>query len=160
MSIVRIRPRRVGSVTHLERSRSGQDMSAQVRSQRLGEASALRPPCQRVSRREGGQFGGQRSMPQLCPDGKTAAEVGRRKFLILKIGAEGFEPPTSRSQTERSTRLSHAPSKAKGRLKSRTSARVHSKEPFRHGSSRAARIGRGGSARRLRPRERGGLSFV
>ena len=48
-------------------------------------------------------------MPQLCPDRKTAAKAGRRKFLILKIGAEGFEPPASRSQTERSTRLSHAP---------------------------------------------------
>ncbi len=29
--------------------------------------------------------------------------------FILKIGAEGFEPPASRSQTERSTRLSYAP---------------------------------------------------
>jgi hypothetical protein len=25
------------------------------------------------------------------------------------VGARGFEPPTSRSRTERSTRLSHAP---------------------------------------------------
>ena len=27
----------------------------------------------------------------------------------MKVGARGFEPPTSRSRTERSTRLSHAP---------------------------------------------------
>ena len=32
-----------------------------------------------------------------------------RKWLILKIGARGFEPPTSRSQTERTTRLCYAP---------------------------------------------------
>ncbi|BDU77769.1 hypothetical protein METESE_27270 [Mesoterricola sediminis] len=30
---------------------------------------------------------------------------------ILLVGARGFEPPTSRSRTERSTRLSHAPTK-------------------------------------------------
>src|SRR5262245_49929535 len=32
-----------------------------------------------------------------------------RNLLILKVGAIGFEPTTSRSRTERSTRLSHAP---------------------------------------------------
>ena len=31
------------------------------------------------------------------------------KLLIIKVGAKGFEPSTSRSRTERSTRLSHAP---------------------------------------------------
>src|SRR5690242_19238070 len=30
------------------------------------------------------------------------------------VGASGFEPPTPRSRTECSTRLSHAPTKAKG----------------------------------------------
>ncbi len=30
---------------------------------------------------------------------------------MLMVGARGFEPPTSRSRTERSTRLSHAPTK-------------------------------------------------
>src|SRR5438132_14303671 len=30
-------------------------------------------------------------------------------FLSFLVGARGFEPPTSRSRTERSTRLSHAP---------------------------------------------------
>ena len=35
-----------------------------------------------------------------------------RKWLILKIGARGFEPPTSRSQTERTTRLCYAPNKS------------------------------------------------
>ena len=29
--------------------------------------------------------------------------------LILLVGARGFEPPTSRSQTERTTRLCYAP---------------------------------------------------
>src|SRR5215207_3852789 len=42
---------------------------------------------------------------------KTAAPKGGRLLLKLKVGARGFEPPTSRSRTERSTRLSHAPSK-------------------------------------------------
>src|SRR5215510_7446422 len=32
-----------------------------------------------------------------------------RNLSISLIGARGFEPPTSRSQTERSTKLSHAP---------------------------------------------------
>ena len=40
---------------------------------------------------------------------KKAVTVTASKLLILKIGARGFEPPTSRSQTERSTKLSHAP---------------------------------------------------
>src|SRR6266849_6759376 len=30
----------------------------------------------------------------------------------ILVGARGFEPPTSRSRTERSTRLSHAPTNA------------------------------------------------
>jgi hypothetical protein len=30
-------------------------------------------------------------------------------FFGILVGARGFEPPTSRSRTERSTRLSHAP---------------------------------------------------
>lgn len=37
------------------------------------------------------------------------ASFDARKLLILKVGAIGFEPTTSRSRTERSTRLSHAP---------------------------------------------------
>ena len=32
-----------------------------------------------------------------------------RKLVKRKVGAIGFEPTTSRSRTERSTRLSHAP---------------------------------------------------
>ena len=39
----------------------------------------------------------------------TAASVGSRKLLMLLVGARGFEPPTSRSQTERTTRLCYAP---------------------------------------------------
>ena len=30
-------------------------------------------------------------------------------FKIILVGARGFEPPTSRSQTERTTRLCYAP---------------------------------------------------
>jgi hypothetical protein len=40
---------------------------------------------------------------------KKGFQKGSRNLLILLIGARGFEPPTSRSQTERSTKLSHAP---------------------------------------------------
>jgi hypothetical protein len=40
---------------------------------------------------------------------KKMASIGSHNLLISLIGAEGFEPPTSRSQTERSTKLSHAP---------------------------------------------------
>jgi hypothetical protein len=38
-----------------------------------------------------------------------AVTLTASKLMICKIGARGFEPPTSRSQTERSTKLSHAP---------------------------------------------------
>ena len=51
---------------------------------------------------------------QVLPAGaprRTAATVGSRKLLKLVVGARGFEPPTSRSRTERSTRLSHAPTR-------------------------------------------------
>src|SRR5205085_4631957 len=34
-------------------------------------------------------------------------QIGRR--LLTLVGARGFEPPTSRSQTERTTRLCYAP---------------------------------------------------
>src|SRR5215813_11207643 len=40
---------------------------------------------------------------------KKADNASASKLLILKVGAIGFEPTTSRSRTERSTRLSHAP---------------------------------------------------
>jgi hypothetical protein len=45
--------------------------------------------------------------------------ITRRLFKLLMglrflVGARGFEPPTSRSRTERSTRLSHAPTFPKG----------------------------------------------
>ena len=39
----------------------------------------------------------------------TAASDGSRKLLMLLVGARGFEPPSSRSQTERTTRLCYAP---------------------------------------------------
>src|SRR3989442_7409708 len=45
---------------------------------------------------------------------KQAAHAGGRKYLMtwdLMVGASGFDPPTSRSRTVRSTRLSHAPTK-------------------------------------------------
>lgn len=42
---------------------------------------------------------------------KTGDLLSPAKFLNLKVGAIGFEPTTSRSRTERSTGLSHAPSK-------------------------------------------------
>ena len=45
---------------------------------------------------------------------KRASEDARLLF-ILKVGAKGFEPSTSRSRTERSTRLSHAPKTALNR---------------------------------------------
>ena len=36
--------------------------------------------------------------------------AGKNKLLSFNmVGARGFEPPTSRSRTVRSTRLSHAP---------------------------------------------------
>ena len=46
---------------------------------------------------------------QISHANRTAASVGSRKLLILMVGARGFEPPTSRSQTERTTRLCYAP---------------------------------------------------
>src|SRR6266498_220759 len=47
--------------------------------------------------------------PQVGHTRDTAANVGSRKLLTLLVGARGFEPPTSRSQTERTTRLCYAP---------------------------------------------------
>ena len=49
---------------------------------------------------------------KLATQRKTAVNAGDRKLLMdckLLVGARGFEPPTSRSRTVRSTRLSHAP---------------------------------------------------
>jgi hypothetical protein len=46
---------------------------------------------------------------QISHKRETAASDGSRKLLILLVGARGFEPPTSRSQTERTTRLCYAP---------------------------------------------------
>lgn len=44
-------------------------------------------------------------------------------LLTIKVGAKGFEPSTSRSRTERSTRLSHAPKTVlKGTMLSETKA--------------------------------------
>src|SRR5882672_11679054 len=40
---------------------------------------------------------------------KTDSHVLSVTPLDIVVGARGFEPPTSRSRTERSTRLSHAP---------------------------------------------------
>src|SRR5438552_14901389 len=40
----------------------------------------------------------------------------RHCFWDLVVGARGFEPPTPRSRTECSTRLSHAPTEANGYL--------------------------------------------
>ena len=37
-------------------------------------------------------------------------KASKEAFFIKLVGARGFEPPTSRSRTVRSTRLSHAPS--------------------------------------------------
>ena len=47
--------------------------------------------------------------PQIGHKTRTATFDGSRKCLVLMVGARGFEPPTSRSRTVRSTRLSHAP---------------------------------------------------
>ena len=63
-------------------------------------------PCRSTSERSAARA--------VCPhwphQKRTAANIGSRKFLKLKmVGAIGFEPTTSRSRTERSTRLSHAP---------------------------------------------------
>src|SRR5919201_412462 len=49
--------------------------------------------------------------------------------VCVLVGARGFEPPTPRSRTECSTRLSHAPTEAKGYLT--TSARSRLREPER-----------------------------
>ncbi len=46
---------------------------------------------------------------QISHTRDTAASVGGRTLLRLLVGARGFEPPTSRSQTERTTRLCYAP---------------------------------------------------
>src|SRR6266436_7139084 len=40
---------------------------------------------------------------------ESAVALFERRFERILVGARGFEPPTSRSRTERSTRLSHAP---------------------------------------------------
>src|SRR5437588_12852498 len=49
-------------------------------------------------------------MPQLCPKEKTATQANGRKSLIGLIGMTGFEPATSRTPSERATRLRHIPS--------------------------------------------------
>jgi hypothetical protein len=52
------------------------------------------------------------SATNLPAQTKSRYFAAARKWLILEmllVGARGFEPPTSRSRTVRSTRLSHAP---------------------------------------------------
>src|SRR5437764_6333936 len=49
-------------------------------------------------------------MPHLCPKEKTATQAHGRKSLIGLIGMTGFEPATSRTPSERATRLRHIPS--------------------------------------------------
>ncbi len=41
---------------------------------------------------------------QISHTSRTAANVGSRKLLICLVGARGFEPPTSRSQTNGSAK--------------------------------------------------------
>src|SRR2546421_8846618 len=43
---------------------------------------------------------------------------------MLLVGARGFEPPTSRSQTERTTRLCYAPNPMTNRASKRKSATI------------------------------------
>ena len=45
----------------------------------------------------------------ICVHRETAIITMAVSRLMLKVGARGFEPPASRSQTVRSTRLSYAP---------------------------------------------------
>ena len=52
---------------------------------------------------------GSQNFGHISHTNRTAASAGSRKLLILMVGARGFEPPTSRSQTERTTRLCYAP---------------------------------------------------
>ena len=49
-----------------------------------------------------------------CPEKQKAANPVRNAAYLanLLVGASGFEPPTPRSRTECSTRLSHAPTQA------------------------------------------------
>jgi hypothetical protein len=42
--------------------------------------------------------------PQIGHTRETAANAGGRKYLILLVGARGFEPPTSRSRTKGSAK--------------------------------------------------------
>src|SRR6266542_1023534 len=60
---------------------------------------------------------------QISHTRDTPASAGSRKLLILMVGARGFEPPTSRSQTERTTRLCYAPNSSSSKQ-----ATVHSRE--------------------------------
>src|SRR5205085_6128121 len=54
----------------------------------------------------------------VCSSDLAYKENARRtgRFAKLMVGARGFEPPTPRSRTECSTRLSHAPTKREPRL--------------------------------------------
>src|SRR5712692_3737090 len=53
-------------------------------------------------------------VPQLGPYNEKGPSEGLFIWLLgkLLVGARGFEPPTPRSRTECSTRLSHAPTEA------------------------------------------------
>ena len=46
-------------------------------------------------------------------NGTEAATAGRRGRGLKMVGVGGFEPPTSRSRTERSTKLSHTPTRGR-----------------------------------------------
>src|SRR5439155_207594 len=49
------------------------------------------------------------SRTDCCSGEATGAEFGLRHLMRRNVGARGFEPPTSWSQTTRSTKLSYAP---------------------------------------------------
>src|SRR5262245_48974266 len=51
-----------------------------------------------------------------CKKKKPGENHRACNYLILLVGARGFEPPTPRSRTECSTRLSHAPTEANNHL--------------------------------------------
>jgi integrase len=78
----------------------------------VGDRAHLRPIiilALNTGMRRGGKPAIEESRSQFGHNEKARAISALANLLNLKVGAIGFEPTTSRSRTERSTRLSHAP---------------------------------------------------
>ena len=99
------------------RARKGKVPTKSTRSRRVSVLGIRRRQHQQKTRRVGGLHCAQIVL-NAARDDTSATDMPRQEpvgsanvFREKVVGARGFEPPTPRSRTECSTRLSHAPTR-------------------------------------------------